>query len=139
MNDYRQLVKSLSEQQRLELYRELRQRLGPGKSPVRELLVLYQAEAGDSDPAAAMQRIAVTELAEYERPTRYLPVRRLPLTPQGKLDRAALAALVPTASGNKAPLVAADSNLLAVIEAFAESLPTVNTSKRGRRMVEAVA
>ncbi len=122
MNDYRQLVKSLSEQQRVELYRELRQRLGPGKSPVREMLVLYETETGDSDPSAAMRRVAATELAEYERPNRYLPVTRLPLNPQGKLDRAALAALVPAASGDKAPPVADGSKLQAVIEAFAESL-----------------
>ena len=55
MNDYRQLLSSLSEQQRIELYRELSQRLGPGKPPVRELLVLYEDANGDTDPAAANQ------------------------------------------------------------------------------------
>ena len=34
-------------------------------------------------------------LPSTRRPTRYLPVNHLPLNPQGKLDRAALAALVP--------------------------------------------
>ncbi len=125
MNDYRQLVDKLGEQQRVELYRELRQRLGPGKAPVRELLVLYEADAASEDPTPAMQALAEAELPAHERPTRYLPVDQLPLNPQGKLDRSALAALVPAASAappTPAQARADQGKLRAVIDAFAESL-----------------
>lgn len=124
MENYRQFLKSLSEQQRVELYRELQQRLGPGKSPVRELLVLFETDA-NTDPTAAMRKLAAAELAEYERPTRYLPVNRLPVNPQGKLDRAALAALVPDEDSEPTiPTLPGveQSKLQAVSEAFAQSL-----------------
>jgi thioesterase domain-containing protein/acyl carrier protein len=124
MENYRQLLKTLSEQQRVELYRELQQRLGQGSSPVRELLVLFETDEG-TDPTSAMRELAELELAEYERPTRYLPVNRLPLNPQGKLDRAALAALVPDENSETAVATlpgVEQSKLQAVSEAFAQSL-----------------
>jgi thioesterase domain-containing protein/acyl carrier protein len=140
MSKYRQTLEKLSETQRIALYRELVARLGPSQTPVSELIVFYERGHQD-DIAARMRRIASAELAEHERPTRYLPLSRLPLTAQGKLDRAALNALVPghesgwTETPPGTPL--ADKNLASIMTAFAATLrqsdiePDTNFFERG--------
>ena len=94
--------------------RTLRARPRPGEAPPPAArLVAYVVSAGENRPGPAeLRRFLAGRLPEYMVPSSFVALERLPLLPNGKLDRAALPAPVASASSAwTAPRTATEARL----------------------------
>ena len=129
MNELNAKLARLSDADRTELYRQLRDR--PDESPsqvVRELLLVYEkgAEVGPD----AFREIARNRLPEHEQPTPFIATEKLPRTAHGKLDRRGLPGLIrheePASDLSVARAEFLDENLDAVVATFNQVLGTTS-------------
>jgi amino acid adenylation domain-containing protein len=77
----------------------------PTAAGIPRLVAWYTARdpaAGDPPAAAELQRHLLVQLPEHLVPRTFAPVPALPINPSGKLDRQALARMVPPAGGDAA-------------------------------------
>jgi len=112
----------LSSEQRIAAYRVALQATATDNSPVTELVAFY---SGSTD-AELLRRHLAERLPEHARPSRYVNLDSLPSTPNGKLDRVALNALVGSSTteidiADHSP-ASSDADVTAVISVFHQLL-----------------
>lgn len=92
MTDLRQQLSQLSESQRADLAAQLDQLALTGSTADSLLFAYIVCEQDVAVDTAAMRTALASRLPEYMIPSQIIALESMPLTPNGKLDRAALAA-----------------------------------------------
>jgi acyl carrier protein len=90
MSDLKQRLGKLSSAQRSTLAAKLQKMAVPRPGGGTQLVAYVVPEAGQSINTAELRASLANRLPEYMLPSQIIPLDAMPLTPNGKLDRAAL-------------------------------------------------